>query len=142
MGIESRAQSPRARRKTMQRSLKKIPAVLGVMLLASAWLFGQAESGTITGTVTDSSNAVVPGATVTVVATSTGLTRTTITAAAGEYAITNLPPTTYTLTIERPGFQKYSRQVVVDVGSRLDVSAQLPVTGTATTVEVSASSET
>jgi hypothetical protein len=126
----------------MQRSLKKIPAVLGVMLLASAWLFGQAESGTITGTVTDSSNAVVPGATVTVVATSTGLTRTATTAAAGEYAITNLPPTTYTLTIERPGFQKYSRQVVVDVGSRLDVSAQLSVTGTSTTVEVSASSET
>ena len=126
----------------MQLSAQKLLALLGVVLLATVWLFGQAESGTITGTVTDQSNAVVPGATVTVVATTTGLTRTVTTASAGEYAITNLPPTTYTLTIEHSGFQKYSRQVEVAVGARQDVSAQLAVTGASTTVEVSASSET
>ena len=70
------------------------------------------------------------------------MTRTTTTASGGEYAITNLPPTTYTLTIEHAGFQKYSRQVQVAVASRNDVSAQLTVTGTSTTVEVSASGET
>ena len=46
------------------------------------------------------------------------------------------------MTIEHGGFQKYSRQVEVAVGSRNDVSAQLAVTGASTTVEVSASGET
>ena len=45
-------------------------------------------------------------------------TRTTTTKSAGEYAITNLPPTTYNLTIDHAGFQKYTRQVQVGVGSR------------------------
>src|SRR5215469_1462637 len=126
----------------MQHRVYKLLALLGMLLLATCWLFGQAESGAITGIVTDSSNAVVPGATVTVVSTATGLTRSATTASAGEYAITNLPPATYTLTIEHSGFDKYSRQVTLNVGGRMDVSAQLSVTGTATTVEVTASNET
>ena len=126
----------------MYRKALRLISLTGALLLFSVWLFGQAETGVISGTVTDSSNAVVPGAKVTVVATTTGLTRSTTTAGAGEYAITNLPPTTYTLTIEHPGFQKYTRQVQVLVGSRNDVSAQLNVTGTSTTVEVSAAAET
>ncbi len=116
--------------------------LLGILLLSSVWLFGQAETGVITGTVTDTSNAVVPGATVTVVSAATGLTRSTTTASAGEYAITNLPPTTYTMTVEHAGFQKYSRQVQVLVGSKNEISAQLNVTGNSTTVEVTASGET
>jgi hypothetical protein len=126
----------------MQHSFRKYLAVLGVVLLASLSLFGQAESGTISGTVTDSSNAVVPGATVTAVSTTTNLTRSATSGSAGEYAIPNLPPTTYNLTIEHSGFQKYSRQVNLAVGARMDVSAQLAVTGASTTVEVSASNET
>ena len=125
----------------MQHSFQKLLAVLGILFLATVSLFGQAESGTITGIVTDTSGAVVPGATVTVVSAATGLTRTVTTAAAGEYAITNLPPATYSLTIEHSGFQKYSRQIQVAVASRNDVSAQLTVTGTSTTVEVTASNE-
>src|SRR6516165_10828840 len=100
----------------MQHRLYRLLALLGVLLLASCWLFAQGESGTISGIVTDSSNAVVPGATVTVVSTGTGLTRSATTASAGEYAITNLPPATYTLTIEHSGFDKYSRQVTLAVG--------------------------
>ena len=126
----------------MRKIVRKAGATLSVLLLASVWLFGQAESGTISGTVTDTSNAVVPGATVTVVSVSTGLSRTTTSGSAGEYAITNLKPDTYNLTVEHSGFQKYSRKVIVDVASRIDVSAQLVVTGTSTTVEVTASGET
>ena len=126
----------------MKDVFRKLGATLGVLLLASVWLLGQAETGVVSGTVTDSSNAVVPGATVTVVSSNTGFSRTTTTGSAGEYAITNLKPDTYTLTVERAGFQKFSRQVQVAVGSRNDVSVQLAVTGTSTTVEVSASGET
>jgi Carboxypeptidase regulatory-like domain/TonB dependent receptor len=126
----------------MRSKALKLAAVLGVLLLGTVWLFGQAETGVVTGTVTDTSNAVVPGATVTVVSSATGLTRSTTTASAGEYAITNLPPTTYTMTIEHAGFQKFSRQVQVLIGSRNEISAQLNVTGNSTTVEVTASGET
>ncbi len=120
----------------------RLVSLLGILLLSSVWLFGQAESGAISGTVTDSSNAVVSGAKVTVVSPNTGLTRSVTTSNAGEYSITNLQPQTYNLTIEHPGFQKYARQVQVLVGSRNDVSAKLNVTGVSTTVEVSASGET
>ena len=126
----------------MYRKTLRLICVAGALLLLSVWAFSQAETGVISGTVSDSSNAVVPGATVTVVSTTTGLTRSTATANAGEYAITNLPPTTYTLTVERTGFQKLSRQVQVLVGSRNDVSVQLAVTGASTTVEVTAAGET
>ena len=107
----------------MRSKVLRMVAVLGVLLLGTVWLFGQAETGVVTGTVTDTSNAVVPGATVTVVSAATALTRSTTTASAGEYAITNLPPATYTLTIEHSGFQKFSRQVQVLVGSRNEISA-------------------
>src|SRR5450432_1338697 len=121
---------------------RKLGALIGFLLLASALLFGQAESGTISGTVTDKSGAVVPGATVTVASSNTGFSRTTTTGSSGQYAIPALKPDTYTLTVDASGFQKYTKQVVVDVGSRMDVSAQLGVTGASTTVEVTASGET
>jgi hypothetical protein len=126
----------------MRSKALRLVAVLGVLLLGTVWLFGQAETGVITGTVTDTSNAVVPGATVTVVSAATALTRSATTASGGEYAITNLPPATYTLTVEHAGFQKFSRQVQVLIGSRNEISAQLNVTGNSTTVEVTASGET
>ena len=126
----------------MQHKAFKLAAIVTVLLLSAVWLFGQAETGLISGTVTDSSNAVVPGAKVTVVATTTGYTRSVTSASAGEYTISNLPPTTYALTIEHAGFQNYTRQVKVDVGSKVEVSAQLNVTGSSTTVEVTASGET
>jgi len=126
----------------MNRTALRIVTVLAILVLGSVWLFGQAETGVISGTVTDASNAVVSGAKVTVVSAGTGLTRSATTGSAGDYAITTLPPGAYNLTIEHAGFQKYARQVQVAVGSRNEVSAQLAVTGTSTTVEVTASGET
>jgi len=127
---------------TMHAGLRKLGAILGVLLLSSVWLFGQAETGTISGTITDKSGAVVPGATVTVTSSNTGFTRSTTTGGSGAYAIPSLKPDTYTITVEQAGFQKYSRQVILDVGARVDISAQLAVTGASTTVEVTGSAET
>src|SRR6516162_4633411 len=126
----------------MKNTTLRVVSLLAILLLASVCLFGQAETGVIAGTITDTSTAVVPGATVTVVSTTTGFTRSTTTASAGEYAITKLKPDTYTITVEHAGFQKYSRPVQVLVGSRNEVSAQLNVTGASTTVEVTAAGET
>jgi outer membrane receptor protein involved in Fe transport len=125
----------------MNRNLAKFISLLAILTLFSVWAFGQAETGSINGTVTDKTGAVVVGATVTVKSVDTGLVRTTTTKSAGEYTITNLPPKMYEVTIEAQGFQKYTQQVRVGVGSSNDVSAKLGVTGASTTVEVTGSAE-
>jgi len=126
----------------MQHLARSVSVLLWVLLLVSVGLFGQAESGTVSGTITDNTGAVVPGATVTMTSVNTAQTRSAVTGSAGEYAVPSLRPDTYSITVEREGFQKYSRKVVVDVGSRIDLSAQLSVSGASTTVEVTSSGET
>ena len=126
----------------MQHLARNVSVLLCVLLLVSVGLFGQAESGTVSGTITDNTGAVVPGATVTMTSVNTAQTRSAVTGSAGEYAVPSLRPDTYSITVEREGFQKYSRKVVVDVGSRIDLSAQLSVSGASTTVEVTSSGET
>jgi uncharacterized surface anchored protein len=65
----------------------------------------QQTLGGITGTVTDASGAVVPGATVTIVGDQTKLTRTLQTNEAGRYDFVNLPIGNYTITYALAGFQ-------------------------------------
>ena len=125
----------------MNRIVRSIFGV-AILTLVSVGAFGQAESGAINGIVTDKTGAVVVGATVTATSADTGLVRTTTTGSAGEYAITNLPPKLFNITIEAEGFQKFSQQIKVGVGSMNDVSAKLAVTGASTTVEVTSSAET
>ena len=125
----------------MNRITLRLVTVLAIMALFSVWAFGQAETGTINGTVTDKTGAVVVGAKVTATSVDTGLVRSTTSASAGEYAITNLPPKMYEVTIEAQGFQKFTQRVRVGVGSMNEVSAKLAVTGASTTVEVTGSAE-
>src|SRR5258708_35247511 len=76
-------------------------------LLATANLSAQTFRGTILGTVTDPSGAVLPGAKVTVKNTGTGLERTTETSADGSYALPELPIGTYSVTVVLNGFQSF-----------------------------------
>ncbi len=90
--------------------------LLAFVLLTAVSLTAQTFRGTILGTVTDPSGAVVAGATVTVKNAGTGLTRTTQTSADGSYALPELPIGTYTVTITLTGFQTFETTgVVVDV---------------------------
>jgi Carboxypeptidase regulatory-like domain/TonB dependent receptor-like, beta-barrel len=93
-------------------------ALLGAAL---APMGGTAQTfrGTILGTVTDASGAVMAGAKVTVRNTQTGLVRGTVTSADGSYAIPELPIGTYSVTVENSGFQ-----TSVTTGVRVDVAAQ------------------
>ena len=76
------------------------------MLLASWVVTGRAQTqGGITGTVTDSSGAAIPGADVTVTNTATRGTRKTTTNAEGLYTFPSLPPGIYELKVELQGFK-------------------------------------
>ena len=102
-------------------------------------LLGQGDRATITGTVTDSSGAVIPGATVTLVNENTGAKAETVTTDTGNYTVPQLPVGTYTLTFTKEGFTRYQRtgvQAVLAVTSRVDVV--LAVGQTVSAVEVHA----
>jgi len=100
---------------------------------------GVGASGNITGTVTDSSGAAVPQATITAVQIDTGIQRTTASDHAGEYEFVGLPPATYSVTAAVAGFQSViQKNVTVTVGGTVIVDFQLKVAPTAETVEVNA----
>src|ERR1700682_5428237 len=75
-------------------------------LLCSATWLAQVTSGTIYGTVKDSSGGVIADATVTVTSPETGLTRTVTSSPDGNFVFPNLQPGTYTISVEVPGFKK------------------------------------
>ncbi|HEV2730000.1 MAG TPA: carboxypeptidase-like regulatory domain-containing protein, partial [Terriglobales bacterium] len=83
----------------------RVRMVLAFVVLAAASLVAQTFRGTILGTVTDPSGAVVTGAKVTAKNVGTGLERTTQTSADGSYSIPELPIGTYTVTVSQSGFQ-------------------------------------
>src|SRR5437763_4386232 len=107
-------------------------------LLATASLSAQTFRGTILGTVTDASGAVLPGAKVTVKNTGTGLERTTETSADGSYSVPELPIGTYTVTVTQTGFQtSVTNGVIVDVATERRVDAALKAGQVSKTIEVS-----
>jgi hypothetical protein len=115
----------------------KARMVLVFVLLAAVGLWAQTFRGTILGTVTDASGAVVTGANVTVKNVGTGLERTTQTSADGSYALPELPIGNYTVTVTLAGFQTFEATgVVVDVSSERRVNATMKTGQVATKVEV------
>ncbi len=108
------------------------------VFLAAVSLSAQTFRGTILGTVTDRSGAVVAGAKVTVKNTGTGLERTTETSADGSYALPELPIGTYSVTVTQTGFDTFiATGVTVDVAGERRIDAPLKTGQIATKVEVS-----
>jgi hypothetical protein len=88
------------------RSLR-IPLVLVMLLVFAGRLFGQAgATGTILGSVTDSSGASIPNVKVTVTNTATNVAFRTTTSSAGDYYAPSLIPGTYSVSAEVKGFEK------------------------------------
>jgi hypothetical protein len=91
-------------------------AFLGAILLAvSNQSFGQDTNASLSGTVTDPSNAAIPGAKLTLTNEATGFQLSFISDAAGEYTFRNLTPGTYDLSIAAKGF-KSNDQKGIELG--------------------------
>ena len=98
-------------------------------------------SGTITGTVTDTTGAVVPSAPVVITDTDTNVSRTTATDGAGTYVAPFLQPGDYEVVLGGGAFGKVDRKnLVLTVGETLTVNATLTVGSTATEVTVTSDS--
>jgi hypothetical protein len=97
----------------------------------------QAVTGTILGTVADTTGAVLPGVSVTVKHTETGLTRTLTTDSNGEYTAASVPTGTYTVTGEISGFKSVSlSNVQVGVDQRVRADIKLEVGAMTESVEI------
>lgn len=111
-------------------------AVVALVALAAAPAFGQL-TGTITGTATDETGAVLPGVTVTVDSPALIQPRSTTTGAGGSYSIPALPPGDYSVTFALSGFQTVVQEGVgLRVNSTLEVNGALGLSGVEETVTV------
>ena len=124
------------------RRLSAVAAVLLFALIASPFLIGQ-DVASVTGVVTDSTGAVIPGARVVLLNTATNLSYTAETNALGSYSVVNVPPGPgYRITISRDGFTpSVVTDVYLNVNTTRTQNGRLTVGSTIQTVEVSAANE-
>ena len=112
-----------------------VPVFLGIAL--SVGCFAQTSGGRFVGMVTDASGAVLTGATVTVVNERTNDQRSVTTNDKGEYVITQLEPSEYTLRASQRGFSDAEvKSISLQVGQEISKTLVLPVAGTTSMVEV------
>jgi hypothetical protein len=114
--------------------------VVALSLLPPA-AFAQAVSGTIIGTVTDSSGAVMANAKVTVVNEGTGLTRTVVADANGDFTAPSLPTGRYTIIAEASGFKTLTLSNIdlgVDQRARFDLKLEVGSVSESVTIEARA----
>ena len=117
-------------------------ALAGALLLAfAAPGLAQTETGRVTGLVLDQTGAVLPGATVTLTGTGTGVARTTVTDEAGRYVISNLQPGPYAAKVELSGFTTQTANLVLNVGGSVSIETKLQIAGATETVSVVAESQ-
>ncbi len=115
---------------------------LGLLLALSAVCQAQVLTGTLTGNVVDPSDAVIPGAKVTVTETATGRTFNAVTNELGVFTVTNLPNGFYRVVVEMQGFSRYAiEQVQVNVSQAARVMAKLEVARTGAEVVVTSVQE-
>src|SRR5689334_7942830 len=110
-------------------------------LLAAAILLSQSDRGTITGTVLDPGNAVIPNATLKLTHVATGAIYETVSTGTGNYTLASLPSGVYTLAVSAPGFNQYVQegiQVQVAQTARVDVVLKIGAATETVTVQSNA----
>lgn len=112
-------------------------AVLILCLLICAPAHAQVAGGTLSGTVSDASGAVIPNAQVAITNTATGVTSNAVTDSAGLFTAPNLLPGTYQVTISAPGFAtQVQTGINLTVGAQQVLNVTMKVGGTTEKVEV------
>ena len=111
----------------------------GCLPTGSAYAQSLGNAGTIEGSVVDPSGAVVPGATVTLANGVTGYTQTVMSGADGSFRLLNIPPNTYHLDVNAPGFSEFEQDITIRSSVPIQVRAMLAVASGVSSVTVEAS---
>ena len=117
--------------------MKKLVLVSLFLLLPLAFLWSQAITGSIGGTILDSQGAAVTKAEVTAMNPATGFTRITTSNDTGDYSLQLLPPGNYDLRVKAAGFSTVEQKgIILQVGQSLTVNQTLNPGGATVLVEV------
>jgi hypothetical protein len=109
-------------------AIGQLAALLSLLAISALTVFAQSGStGSIAGTVTDQSNAIIVGANVTLVDTATNNKRTTTTNDAGRYVFANVAPGSYEVVVTHAGFTVAKAKQTVDVGLVATVNISLQI---------------
>ena len=112
-----------------------------IVLLGAAPAFAQVSTGEIFGKVTDTTGAVLPGATVTLTSPALIQAQSVVTAASGGYRFPNLPVGTYTISFDLIGFKRtIHTDVVIQAGFNAEINARLELSTVQETVTVTGAS--
>jgi uncharacterized membrane protein len=109
---------------------------LAVLILCGVVAMAQVETGQISGTVVDTSGAVVSGANVTVKNLSTNAQRTTMSSDTGAFKVVGLEPSIYLITVTSSSFKPYDAKAEVTVGGHVTLNVKLSVSAVTSVVQV------
>lgn len=119
------------------RSLRHALVALAVLVFAVLPLRAQFDTGTISGTVTDASGAVISGASISVLNEGTNIQKNLTTDARGSFSATALPFGSYAVTAIAAGFSPVTQhQIVLNVGATVHVNLALAVASSEQRIEV------
>ena len=120
--------------------LLRLPGVVLVLAMAlwGGGALGQSVSGSVSGTVTDATGAVIPGATVVISSPTSGTSRTMTADSSGQFRFSNLPLGPYRMTVNYAGFQSFVKAVQVSAGAVVNVPVALQVATSSQSVTVEA----
>ena len=117
--------------------MKCTRVLLGMSLVLMLGVAGWAQTGSITGTVKDSSGAAIAGANVVVTSPERGITRTMATNSSGDYNESALPQGTFDVIVTMTGFKKFeAKGVILDVAQKARVDVTMEVGAISTEVVV------
>jgi carboxypeptidase family protein/TonB-dependent receptor-like protein len=126
---------------SIRRSIFAVFVIFFSLNISGLWAQSAGSAGTIYGTVTDVTGAVVPSAAVTISNPVSGYNRTTTSDSAGHYQFTNLPFNPYHLAVSMSGFAAYSQDVEVRSTVPVTLKNALGVGGSSTVVDVTAGAD-
>src|SRR5579884_2259224 len=129
------------RRKLTTGALLTLLVLSFTLFFSGARLHAQAVTG-ISGTVMDTSGAVIPGAQVTITDVSNGVRSKTVTSSAGTFTVVGLIPGNYSVVVEAKGFKSAQANLTVEVAKISTTSFKMTVGATTSTVQVKASALT
>ena len=116
---------------------------LAITASAAAQSVSAFDTGTIIGTITDSTGAVIPGASVTITNIDTARQTKTVTGARGSFVAPGLPFGKYEVSATASHFQQSkTRQFVLNVGATVNIHLALSVAGSTQSIEVTGTSTT
>src|SRR5712672_2927025 len=130
-------------------NMKKMSGVLTLVIVLTMNVFwtaqanAQVSGATLSGTVMDSSGAVIPNAQVAITDVGTGVTRNVTSGSAGFYTAPNLLPATYEVRVTAPGFStQVQKGVTLTVGAQQTLDIKMQVGQVSQTVEVTTEAPT